>query len=143
LYKEVIVLFEKFFSSIGFEGVEIKTIIEPASFAPGDKVRGTIFINGGSASQAIEGIELTLFVTHNNEVRDDSDFSYYDEELTQVKVKDLKEIAPNEKKEIPFAIQLSIDHPLSSPVSESFIQTKLLVLNGVDPKDKDVIFIRK
>ncbi|MDG5470449.1 sporulation protein [Jeotgalibacillus sp. ET6] len=135
-------MFEKFFSSIGFEGAEVRTTINPSTFSPGDAVNGLVTVKGGQGDQQIAGIQLTLFVFHDNEVRSDSDFSYYDEELKQVVLKDVTEIKANEKKEIPFTMLLSDKHPRSSSVIQTYIQTKLLVHNGVDPEDKDVITIK-
>lgn len=135
-------MFEKFFSSIGYEGAEVNTYIQSTSYTPGETIKGTICVTGGQSDQEIKGIELTLFVTHNDKVRDDSDFSYYDEEITQVVIKEMKSIKAEDKTEIPFEIKLSANHPLSTDKDETFIQTKVLVLNGVDPKDKDIIQIK-
>ncbi|MEW9502995.1 sporulation protein [Jeotgalibacillus marinus] len=134
-------MLEKFFSSIGFGGVEVDTNIDRNTFSPGETVKGTMHVKGGNADQEINGIKLTLFVTHN-EVREDSDLSYYDEELTQVILKDLTKIKAKEEKKLPFQIQLKNNHPKTGENVESFIQTKLLVINGVDPADKDIIIIK-
>ncbi|TDL34898.1 hypothetical protein E2R51_04015 [Jeotgalibacillus sp. S-D1] len=135
-------MLEKFFSSIGFEGAEVKTYIQSTAYTPGDTIIGTICVTGGQSDQEIKGIELTLFVTHDGQVREDSDFSYYDEQITQVILKDVKSIKAGDKKEIPFELKLTANHPLTTEKDETFIQTKVLVLNGVDPKDKDIIHIK-
>ncbi|KIL47880.1 sporulation protein [Jeotgalibacillus campisalis] len=135
-------MFEKFFSSIGFEGAEIQTTVHPNTFSPGDTIEGLVTVIGGQSDQQIAGIELTLFVFHDNEHRSDSDFSYYDEELNQVMLKEISEIKANEKKECRFKMVLTKNHPTSSESVETYIQTKLLVHNGVDPEDKDIIIIK-
>ncbi|PPA71864.1 sporulation protein [Jeotgalibacillus proteolyticus] len=135
-------MLEKFFSSIGFEGVEVKTVIHQKVFSPGDTINGTLHIQGGQSDQQIKGIKLILFAAHSEEVREDSDFSYYDEELSRADMKEKMMIYANEEKELPFQMTLAEHHPKTSDTIKTYIETKVLVHNGVDPTDKDFIIIK-
>ncbi|KIL45360.1 sporulation protein [Jeotgalibacillus soli] len=133
-------MFEKIVSSIGINGVLVDTIIDRPSYSPGEQINGSIKIVGGIADQEISGILLTLIATFKKEPID-SDFSSYDEELEKILFKEVIIVRAGEEVIKPYEINLSNEHPISSSTVNSFLKTKVLVENGVDPSDYDEIII--
>jgi sporulation-control protein len=94
-------------------------------------------IKGGSTSQPIDEIYLSLMTTYIKE----SDDKKYTQTgvIGKFRILEKVTIEPNETKEIPFSIALPYDTPLTVGRSRTWIHTGLDIKNAVDPTDKDFI----
>jgi sporulation-control protein len=130
-------VFNKVLASIGIGNAQVDTKLEKEQFRQGDLVKGAVEIKGGSVSQRIDEIYLSLHTTYMKE-HDDRKFTQI-ATIERVRLNEPFEIAPNEKKEIPFSFTLPYETPLTYGKTKVWISTGLDIKNAVDPKDEDFI----
>ncbi|CAH0347696.1 sporulation protein [Bacillus sp. CECT 9360] len=132
-------VFNKVLASIGIGSAHVDTKLERERFRPGDLVTGSVEIIGGSVPQKIDEIYLSVHTTYVKE--------YDGKKLTQIatihkiRINEPFEVAPTEKKEIPFTFNLPYETPVTSGKTKVWISTGLDIKNAVDPKDEDFIRI--
>ncbi|WP_461671282.1 sporulation protein, partial [Mycobacterium tuberculosis] len=57
-------------ASVGIGAAKVDTLLERASYSPGEDVRGVVRIYGGSVDQQIDGIDLSIMTYYIKEVND-------------------------------------------------------------------------
>lgn len=132
-------VFNKVLASIGIGNTQVDTKLEKDTFRPGDIVAGAVAIKGGSVSQKIDEIYLSLNTSYVKE-HDDKKYTQI-ATIERVRLNEPFEITPNETKEIPFSLKLPYETPVTYGKSKVWISTGLDIKNAVDPKDEDFISI--
>jgi sporulation-control protein len=131
--------FNKVFASIGIGAATVDTKLEKSSYQAGETAKGVVEIKGGSTSQTIDSIYLTLYTTY---IRESDDKKYTDyAPIQKVQISEPFTIGENEKREIPFSFTLPFETPITYGNTRVWVATGLDIKNSVDPKDKDYIEI--
>ncbi|MEL3973595.1 sporulation protein [Rossellomorea oryzaecorticis] len=131
--------FNKIFASVGIGAATVDTKLEKSSYQAGETAKGVVEITGGSTSQTIDSIYLTLYTTY---IRESDDKKYTDyAPIQKVQISEPFTIGENEKKEIPFSFTLPFETPITYGNTRVWVATGLDIKNSVDPKDKDYIEI--
>ncbi|OIU71339.1 sporulation protein [Rossellomorea aquimaris] len=131
--------FNKVFASIGIGAATVDTKLEKSSYQAGEMAKGVVEIKGGSTSQTIDSIYLTLYTTY---IRESDDKKYTDyAPIQKVQISEPFTIGENEKREIPFSFTLPFETPITYGNTRVWVATGLDIKNSVDPKDKDYIEI--
>ncbi|MCA1054522.1 sporulation protein [Rossellomorea aquimaris] len=131
--------FNKVFASIGIGAATVDTKLEKSSYVAGETAKGVVEITGGSTSQSIDSIYLTVFTTY---IRESDDKKYTDyAPIQKIQISDPFTIRENEKKEIPFSLTIPYETPITYGNTRVWVATGLDIKNAVDPKDKDYIDI--
>lgn len=132
--------FNKVLASIGVGGAKVDTKLEKSEYTAGETMQGVVEIIGGSIEQQIDAIYLTVNTTY---IREANDRKYTDVAAIQkYKVTEPFTIAANEKKVIPFSMNLPVDTPITYGSTRVWVSTGLDIKNSVDPTDKDYITVR-
>ncbi|PLT34978.1 sporulation protein [Bacillus sp. V5-8f] len=132
-------VFNKVLASIGIGNAQVDTKLAKDTFCPGDIVMGEVVIKGGSVSQKIDEIYLTL---HTSYVKEHDDKKYLQiATIERIRLNAPFEISPNERTEIPFSMQLPNETPVTYGKTKVWISTGLDIKNAIDPKDEDFIRI--
>ncbi|MFL0361587.1 sporulation protein [Pseudobacillus sp. 179-B 2D1 NHS] len=127
-------------SSIGIGGVAIDTALQKAAYHRGDKIEGTVLINGGRAAEPIDALIVSLHL-QMDEVREDSDFAYHDKDVKEILIPIQREIQPKEKLTIPFSLEIDLEHPPTSDTNKTFLKTTAVIPQAVDPSGQDELII--
>ncbi len=131
--------FNKVFASFGIGAATVDTKLEKSSYQAGETAKGVVEIKGGSTSQTIDSIYLTLYTTY---IRESDDKKYTDyAPIQKVQISEPFTIGENEKREIPFSFTLPFETPITYGNTRVWVATGLDIKNSVDPKDKDYIEI--
>ncbi|WP_174733135.1 sporulation protein [Mesobacillus harenae] len=133
-------MWKEFLSSIGFGSAKVETVIAKEVYKPGDTIKGVVKIHGGNTEQTINKITLSLY-TSLEETRDDSDFSFIDEECRHVELGNIGTIHPGEQRSIPIQIPLSANHPITKGNLKTFLRTSLGIPQAVNTTSEDEIII--
>lgn len=132
--------FNKVLASIGVGGAKVDTKLEKSEYTAGEMMQGIVEIIGGSIEQQIDAIYLTVNTTY---IREANDRKYTDiAAIQKYKVTEPFTIAANEKKVIPFSMNLPVDTPITYGSTRVWVSTGLDIKNSVDPTDKDYITVR-
>lgn len=132
--------FNKMLASIGIGAANVDTKLEKSSYQAGELLRGEVEVYGGNVEQEINTIYLTLYTNYIKE-RDDYKFTVK-APIQKFKVSNPFTIGVNERKVIPFSIDLPYDLPITIGKSQVWIATELDIKSGLDSEDKDFIEIR-
>jgi sporulation-control protein len=132
--------FNKVLASVGIGSATVDTKIERDEVLPGEEVKGIVEIRGGNVSQQIDDIYLTLNTTYVKE----SDDKKYNVTATieRIRLTQGFNLEANERKEIPFSLQLPLDTPVSIGKTKVWVATGLEIKNAVDPTDKDYLIVK-
>lgn len=129
--------FNKMLASIGIGGAKVDTKLEKSVYTAGETIRGQVEISGGSTEQQIDSIYLTVYTTF---IRESDDRKYTDHAAVKKhKLNEPFKIGANEKKSIPFSMELPIDTPITYGNTRVWVATGLDIKNAADPGDKDYI----
>jgi sporulation-control protein len=142
--------FKKVLSKVGIGAAKIDTVLDESEVYPGAELSGIIYIQGGNVEQSIQKIDLDVRCNYMAEVtttRTDNDGDEYEETTTVERTAtlvayDLPEvftIAADEKREIPFSIQLPLGSPLTLGRSQTWVETNLDIEYALDKSDKDYV----
>lgn len=131
--------FNKVLATIGIGAATVDTVLEKSHYVAGERIQGMIEIKGGSTQQEVDAIYLTLHTTY---IRESDDKKFTDHAIIQkIKVAEPFIINGNERKEIPFAFDLSYETPVTYGNTKVWVSTGMDIKNSIDPKDKDYIEI--
>ncbi|KMY54536.1 sporulation protein SpoOM [Bacillus sp. FJAT-27231] len=132
--------FNKVLASIGIGAAKVDTKLEKPEYTAGETIRGQVEISGGSTEQQIDSIYLTVYTTF---IREADDRKYTDHAAVKKhKLNEPFKIGVNEKKSIPFSMELPIDTPITYGNTRVWVATGLDIKNAADPGDKDYIEVR-
>ncbi|KZR60166.1 sporulation protein [Pseudobacillus badius] len=132
--------FNKILASIGIGGAKVDTKLEKSEYTAGEVIRGQVEIVGGSTEQQIDSIYLTVYTTFTREA---DDRKYTDHAAVKKhKLNEPFKIGANEKKSIPFSMELPTDTPITYGNTRVWVATGLDIKNAADPGDKDYIEVR-
>lgn len=130
-------MFNKFLARIGIGAAQIDTLLEKARYAPGDEVRGTVRIKGGSVQQQIETISIAVMTEY---LRESNDNKFYQRaEVARYRISAPFTLQAGESRELPFSFVLPDNTPLTIGRTPVWVRTELEVSGGVDPNDNDRI----
>lgn len=132
--------FNKVLASIGVGGAKVDTKLEKSAYVAGEMMRGEVEIYGGNIDQQIDSIYLTVYTTYIRE-SDDRKHTVV-APVKKYKVNDPFTIKVNEKKAIPFSIELPVNTPITVGKTRVWVSTGLDIKNAADPTDKDYIEVR-
>lgn len=130
-------MFQKFLASVGIGSAKVDTVLEKDEYIVGEEIVGKVHITGGSVSQQIESIYLTLSTSYVREVDDKKVTATYD--LERVRLTEPFSVEPNEKVEIPFSFPMPIEAPLTLGMKTVWIHTGLDIKHSIDPSDRDYV----
>lgn len=132
--------FDKMKASIGIGAAKVDARLEKSSYAAGEKVNGTIHIEGGQITQDINGIDIHLVTEIIREVDDKK----VKEAVSFVKTRAASSfsIGKGEKKTIPFSFILPKDSPMTIGKTKIWLQTALDISLALDPTDRDYIDVQ-
>jgi len=129
--------FNKMLASIGIGAAKVDTKLYSERIRLGDELKGVVEIVGGNVEQKIDEIYLTLYATYVVEVDDQKSTRHG--VISRWKITEPFTIGANERKEIPFSIELPLDTPISSGRTRVWLHTGLDIKNAIDPADEDYI----
>ena len=133
-------MFGKLLSAFSIGSARIDTRLEKTSYMPGEQMRGQTFVFGGERTEKIEDISINIstriFKRVNNEKR------YWYSIFANYQITSTFSIQPKETKVFPFFITLPLNTPLTMFDQQVYVNTRLNVVMGGDPKDTDAIEIR-
>lgn len=135
-------MFKKLLASIGVGGAKVDTRLDNPRLMPGEALRGRVVVQGGSADQDIEKIELVLMVEAEQEAGDHEMRGALP--LGKVRVADRFTIRAGETRELPFSIPLPAETPINAVAHYGrplpvWIHTDLAIDSAVDASDRDLI----
>lgn len=137
-------MFKKLLASAGIGGASVDTRLRQRQLYPGQLIEANILIQGGEASQRIDGIDLTLMT--RAKVSTDQGTRFNNIALAQWRIDAKFEIQPGEVREIPFRAPLHPETPFTRlPVRNN--QSRVWLATGVDidlaadPNDNDSLEI--
>lgn len=137
-------MFKKLLAAAGIGGARVDTRLHQSQLYPGQRIEATILIQGGEASQRIDGIDLSLMT--RAKVSTDQGTRFNNISLAQWRIDANFEIQPGEVQEIPFRAQLHPETPFTRlPVRNN--QSRVWLTTGVDidlatdPDDNDSLEI--
>lgn len=126
-------------ASVGIGSAKLDTVLDKASYSPGEEVHGVVRIQGGSIEQRIDAIVLSVMTSYLREVNDSKMTQSTD--LARLQVSEPLTINPNELREVPFSFYLPRNTPLSIGHSPVWIKTAADIQAAVDPTDEDRIHV--
>lgn len=127
----------KMLTRIGIGSVKVDTILEKEQLVVGEEIKGVVQITGGSLSQVIDGIHLTLSTEFTREVKGKKIHTRFD--LHRERISKKITITAYEIKEIPFTFPVPMDTPITLGRKLVWLHTDLDIKNAVHPKDDDYI----
>lgn len=133
-------MFKNVLASIGIGGMKVDTIVSETTVEPGGRLSGTIGIVGGDVPQRIDAIELALVTRAIVETSGDNKV-YGEVTVAVVRAADRMEVAPAQRLDLPFTLEVPPSAPLSIGPVHTALRTRLDVPMALDPRDSDAVRI--
>jgi sporulation-control protein len=131
----------KFLSRIGIGSAEVDTILHSDTVQPGDTIDAHVEVEGGSADQEVENIDLAVMTRYEVELDDGK--SYRNEVIRTVELTDGFTIGAGEQRTFDTrSIRIPEETPPTLGKTEVWIQTGLDIDWSVDPTDEDALHVR-
>lgn len=124
-------------ASIGIGSAKIDTILEKTRFEPGEQIRGTVNIQGGSTEQRIDAIQLSVMTEYIRESNDQKHKQHA--ELGRFHISNPFTVEAGEQRSVPFSFQLPYRTPLTIGRAPVWVKTELDIRGAIDPNDNDRI----
>lgn len=129
--------FNKVFASVGIGAASVDTKLEKETYMPGETMKGSIFVKGGSVDQEIDEIILSVYTTY---VKESNDRKYN----VSACIERMAAAAPfiiraGEERSFPFSFKLPEDTPITIGRTKIWLSTGLDIKNAMDPSDQDYI----
>lgn len=124
-------------ASVGIGAAQVDTVLEKATFEPGEQLRGVVRVKGGQVEQQIDTIYISLMTQYVREVDDKKVFE--NAELGKYRVSEPFRIGAGEQRELPFSFPIPLHTPLSVGRTPIWLKTGLDIKSAVDPTDADRI----
>lgn len=129
--------FNRMLAGIGIGSAKADTLLERASYRPGEPVRGIVRVQGGQVAQRIDRIYLSLMTYFIREVNDSK--VTQSAAISKISVSEPFEIGPGELREVPFAFALPVRTPLTMGRGAVWLKTSVDIEAALDPTDEDRI----
>ncbi len=127
---------KKVLASVGIGNATVDTVLASSTVEPGQSVDAEIHIEGGSAEQTVDAVELEV------ETRCATDDGYTEVDVGRFRLSDGLTIEPGEN-DVRTA---TLDIPYATPVTlgrvEVWVETELDIPMAVDPEDRDHLDVR-
>lgn len=133
-------LWKHLLTTIGIGAVKVDTILSKPQYHNTEIIEGVIRLQGGSTTEHIEKIYLTLFKREKIE-RHDSDFDYVDTVLHELVIPNIYTLKGNESKNVPFSMIIDEPLPVTTRHRSLLLQTHVFINNTTDAEDEDIINI--
>ncbi len=138
-------MFGKLKASLGIGAAKVDTVLESMSVYQGDRLKGTVHIQGGDVEQQIDAINIKLCTEVKVEV--DDSVSYQDFVIGKMQAVQPFTIGPNEHKQVPFEFKLDDETPITALNAlknqcHVWLETTLDIDFAIDPKDRDFVEVR-
>jgi sporulation-control protein len=129
--------FKNLMATIGIGSATVDTILSGNSnqIRGGELLEGKVVVKGGGVSQEINEIYLYLCTSYIKEVNDQR--VRETAVLEKFALNERFTIAPNERIEFPFSIQIPYETPMSIGHTRVWLNTGLDISSAVDPADND------
>ena len=126
----------KFLSRIGIGSAEVDTILHSDTVQPGDTIEAHVEVEGGSADQEVDEIELAVMTRY--EVETDEGTSYHNETLLETELTDGFTIEAGEEMTIDGGeIHVPESTPPTIGKTQVWVATGLDIDWSLDPTDED------
>jgi len=123
-------LLKKLAARIGIGSAEIETVLEKSTYRPGEEVRGTVHVRGGSVEEQIDDIDLYV-MTRFVMVKDDQRIQQ-ESTVASFRIVNGFTVLPKEVKSFPFHFILPLDTPVSMGNCAVWMKTDIDIKNGFD-----------
>ena len=126
-------ILRKYMSLLGIGSAQIDLILEKETYIPGEEVKGTFFIKGGTVVQKLKRIECDLIKEDLKEEK---------EQTVETKtILTTKNIQSETAEQIPFRFLLPDTMQVSTGTISYHFRSRLVFEKGVESRDLDVIRI--
>jgi sporulation-control protein len=125
---------KKFLSRMGIGSARVDTVLAKDTYRLGETLEGQVEIQGGSADQEVDGIELRVVTRYAPEP---GRTAFALGAVESVHVSDSFSLAAGEEKSIPVRLQIPYDTPLTVGDTAVWLKTALEMDWSVDPTDQD------
>lgn len=145
-------MFKKWLAAVGVGGARVDTVLNNPSLRPGDTLHGQVLIQGGTAAQSIEHVDLVLMAEVEQESGEHEVRSA--QALQRYRVSAPLQVAAGQDLRLPFALALPLETPvnnaqaLASPGfggrlplvrAAVWVHTDLAIAAAVDAHDRDLL----
>ncbi|MBB6452624.1 sporulation-control protein [Salirhabdus euzebyi] len=126
--------FRKTMSLLGIGSTKIDLVLEKRNYFPGDKVTGYFLFKGGNLDQYIKRIDCDL-------IKEDTE---KDQEtvIETTTILSSRVIQANKDDKLSFTFSIPEDVEPSSKNVMYYFKSKLFFHEGVESKDRDIIYIK-
>jgi len=133
-------MFKKLLATVGIGAATVDTRLHDDSLYPGEILEGEVYIKGGDVEQDIDDIYLKIMTQYKREKED----STIHEECLLVKycLSERFTLRSQQKKVIPFSLQLPYKTPLTFGHQPVYLRTGLDIKTALNPRDRDAIQVR-
>ncbi len=122
-------------SKLGIGGARVDLILDRAQYSIGEKLTGTLIVQGGTVEQTIDGITIDMMM--DLRIKDKAfTKSVYTFPVTESFI-----IYEEERKEFPISFDLPHDLMISSRTVSYYFQTNLKIVQAADHQDHDRVII--
>jgi len=132
---------EKMLASMGIGAAAVDLEIPNPQVEPGESLKGTVKISGGSVEQEVKKIEISLMLKSCYEENKQS--RLLNREVSSVIIAENMVITPGYEEEIPvsFEIPFARNMPISRGRTRYYLQTNIDIRKAIDPVDHDDILV--
>ncbi len=134
-------MLEKMLASMGIGAATIDLEIPNPQVEPGESLKGTVKISGGSVEQEVKKIEISLMLKSSYYEKKQS--RILNKEVSSVIIAEKMVITPGYEEVIPvsFEIPFARNMPISRGRTRYYLQTKADIRKAIDPVDHDDILV--
>ncbi|WP_418792376.1 sporulation protein [Phosphitispora sp. TUW77] len=134
-------MLKKMLASIGIGAAAIDLEILTPQVEPGQTLKGTVKISGGTIEQEVQKIEISLLL--KSTYYDNMQSRILNKVVSSVIIAEKTVIKPGYEKIMPvsFEIPFAKNMPISRGRTRYFLQTNAYIRNAVDPVDHDDILV--
>jgi sporulation-control protein len=122
---------KKVLASIGIGNATVDTVLASTTVTPGESIDAEIRIEGGSAEQSVEAIELDI------ETRYATEDGYEEGTIDRIRLSDGFTIEPGESDVRTTTVEIPHATPVTLGRVKVWVETELEIAMAVDPEDRD------
>lgn len=135
---------KRFLASFGIGNATVDTVLAQSVLIPGEFLRGTVNIKGGSVDQTIDRILLVLETVAERE--HDEHTSHESVRISHHSLMERQHVPAGAMLEIPFEMRVPVDTPLTRAFGYDlripmYLKTEVEVAGAVNPSDRDRVEI--
>ncbi len=127
---------KKVLASVGIGNATVDTVLDRESVTPGETVDAEIHVDGGSAEQDVDRIELEV------ETRYRTEEGYDDATVGRLNLRDSFTIEPDQSETYETSLEIPYATPLTMGDARVWVETDLEISMAVDPEDRDPLEVR-